>query len=265
MFRILRAIWNKIMGMFGGVSEGIEEDPDVIAATYDASISKSRDRLTTVKQAVAKLMGIEDTKKSQLNALTTTIEKLNKVKAGSAARATSIVAAMKAQGASDEQIKGNPDIIRAQAAFNDASADLAKKLAESKTKETELHSLQGNLARMKADLQSMMRHAESLGAEKQETIADVVSAKEQAAVNALLSGVSREGTDQALERSREARRNVTNRAKLASELAGLEAGAQGNEYAEYADSGAADNEFAALIGLESKSKEKLSPAQLPDS
>ena len=210
-------------------------------------------------------MGIEEKKKLQLNALTVSIEKLTKVKAGSSARAAALVKQMQAVNAAVEQIKANPEIIKAQAAFNDASAELAKKLEESHKKEEDLKSLQVNLARMKANLQSMQRNAASLDEEKQETIADVVSAKEQAMVNDLISGVSQEGTDQALDRAREVRRNVTSRAKLTAELADLESGASGEEYAAYAAGVESDNEWAALIGLETKpAAEKRDPAKLPD-
>lgn len=263
--RLFRALWNKFWGWVTGKAEGIEEDADVIAATFDASIAKGKARLDKTKQAVAKLMTIADKKQLQLNTLSKSIEKLTQVRSAATAKATSIVETMKAQGVTAEQIGSNPDVIRATKAYNDAGAELSRKLAESKTKETELHTLQDNLANMKANLQSIYRNADSLREEKEGAVADVITAKEQAMINDLYSGVSREGSDQALERAREARRNVVSRAKLTTELAGLEAGAQGDEYLQYAESVAANSEFAALIGLETKPvSEKLSPAQLPD-
>jgi chromosome segregation ATPase len=266
MLRLLRALWNKIMGVFGGVAESIEEDPDVIAATYDASIKQSKNRVAATRSVIAKLMSIQEKRRAALNNLTASIDKLNKIKAGATAEAKSVVQRMQAQGATPDQIKANSDIIAARAAVANAESQIAKKLTESSQKEEEIRSLEAKLNGLKADLQSMEKNASNLSQEKESAIADVITAKEMAKVNDLISGVSQEATDVALERAREATMNVVNKAKLASEMAGLDANRQDDKYIYAAEQAQSDSEFDALIGLETKvsSETPLDAAKLPE-
>lgn len=266
MGRWFSALLRKIFGIFGRKADGLEEDPDVIAATYDNSIKKSQDRYRTTRDAVAKLMSIEDKKRQQLNTLTAEIDRLGRVKSGAAAKAKARVQELQAKGFTPDQIKADAEIIRHQTAFNQADAELNKKMASSKDLSEVLERMQGNLARMKANLESMQRNAESLKTEKQEAIADVVSAKEMQTVNDLVAGISSDTTDKDLEAAREARRNVSNKARLASELAGVDASISDAEYEQAAMAASAGGEFDALIGLETKADTKtLDPARLPES
>lgn len=266
MGRWLSAIFRKMFGVFGRKAEGLEEDPDVIASTYDNSIKKSGQNYQQTKSAVAKLMGIEESKKADLNNTTSEIDRLGKVKAGAAAKAKARVALLQSQGLNSDQIKSDSEIIRHQTAFNQATGSLDKAVYRSKEQGDVLERLSVNLARMKANLEKMQRNQQNLQQEKQEAIADVISAKEMEKVNELVSGISTDTSDKDLQLAREARKNVSNRARLAAEIGGIDATASDAEYEQAAMAASSGGEFDALIGLDAGPvKPVLDPARLPES
>jgi chromosome segregation ATPase len=266
MFRWFRAIVNKVMGWFGAKGEALEEDPDAISNVFDRAIRESGNRKETTKQAVAKLMGVQQKQSARFNELTSIINTLSKRKDGAAARMKQLSLQMQAKGATNEQIKGDSEIIKALQTYTDLTAKLEERIKESKEKEEGLQKLSDNLNRLKASLQSMQRNQDSLREEKEGAIADVVSAKDQMAVDALMSGASQQSVDVDLEHAREARRNVVNRAQLTSEMKNLQSGASGEEYEKYATEAAIAGNLDALLGLENKQPvlKKLGPAQLAE-
>lgn len=267
MGRWISAILRKMFGIFGRKADGLEEDPDVIAATYDNSIKKSGQNYQQTKNAVAKLMGIEESKKAELNSTTAEIDRLDRVKNGAAAKAKTRVAELQRQGLTAEQIKNNAEIIKHQSAFNNASTSLMKAMERSKDQSLVLERLQVNLARMKVSLETMQRNQQNLQQEKQEAIADVVTAQEFDKVNDLMSGIAVDTTDKDLQAAREARKNVSNRARLGAELLGVDSKISDAEYEQAGLAVTNGGEFDALIGLDTPKVEKpnLDPARLPES
>ena len=82
MFRYLKALWYAITGRFTAAAEALQSNKNVMRATYDQSIKKSEERFQTVRDAVAELMGIEQTRLQEIKALQEKEGKLEKVKKG---------------------------------------------------------------------------------------------------------------------------------------------------------------------------------------
>ena len=72
MFRYIKALWYMVTGRFSAAAEALQSNKFVMSATYDASIQKGADRFNTVKNAVAELMAIEQTRIAEIKGLKNT-------------------------------------------------------------------------------------------------------------------------------------------------------------------------------------------------
>lgn len=266
MFRLFRAFFSFFSGWFGAKADALNENPHVMAATYDAAIKNDADRYQRTKAAVANMIGNLERKRQNLITVTKDAEHLDKVKTGAAAKAKSVADQMKAQGKTLEEIKANPDYIKCLSAFNDASSTLKAKEERIAELDKDIAADEKALATYKAELQSMQRNQQKLQDEKSEAIADVQIANQREEVADMLAGISNSSSNKDLEAARNARRNAKARATISSELAGNDARASEAEFLEFAKTSEASSEFDALIGLEDNKvgETVLDPAKLAE-
>lgn len=269
MFRYFRALWYLITGRFTKAAEALQSNEYVMAATYDRSISKQEQRFNAVKEAVASLMSIKLTNAERVQQLNAETEKLAKVKAGAGVAAQKRAQELQAAGVDPQKILTDPDIIKHQAAFNDAGSTLKAKEEEIKSLEAQLAERNKQIASYQAELQQMQRSVVQLRQEKHSALADTAIAKQQEAISNMLAGISEDTSDRDLQAARDARSKAQQRAKISADLAGNDAKLAENEYLQYADKVTQDSEFTSLLGLDSGKKEApaaaepMQPAQLP--
>lgn len=265
MFKYFRALWYMVTGRFSAAAEALQSNKHVMAATYDKAISSKKDRFNTVKNAVAELIRLEEVTKGKLKELTAKSEKLEKVKAGALAAMQRTINELKQQGVGKDQIQSNPDFIRHNAAYNDASSTLAEVESQIAEKEAEIQEKAKALSTYKAELQQMQRDQEKLVSEKAEAIADVAIAQETEAINSMLAGIESDTTDQDLATARAARQRAKAKAKIVSEIAGNDARAAENEYINLATTTQVDAELDGLLNWgEASGKEAMADAKLPE-
>ena len=275
MFRLWRAFWAKVQGFFGRKADAMQEDPDVMAATFDRAIDKKEANFGTVKNAVATLVGMKTKKIKEIEELTGKVDKLSKIKAAAQAklkaRAAQIVAECKAAGITDkaavqQKLAADPEYVKHQGTYNDMSSSLTDSNEDIERKRAKLEDIERKVATHKAQLQQMQRNIENLSETKVDAIAQTQLAKEMEEVDAVLAGVATTQEDKDLQAALAARDRAVARAEVTSELAGNDAQLAEDEYLEYANQIEANSELDALIDLDSMLADgnDLDPAQLPE-
>lgn len=260
MFRWLRAIWYSIAGWFGMKTEGLYESSAVQAATYDKAIDTSRERFNTVRNAVAELMRIEQTRITEIKELHLREDKLGKLKAGAQAALQRRVDQLKGTK-TKEEIQQDPEFIKHSGAYKDASSTLGEVEARIAEKEADLEERRKQIAVYETELQNMQKAVKKLQEEKQETLADTAIAKQSEAISSVLAGITNDTADQDLASVRQARDRAKARSTLTGRLVGADANVAEQQYLELASKSTADKE---LDGLLDWGEEKAAPAPLAD-
>lgn len=247
MGRYFKALWYMLTGRFQAAADALQGNKFVMGATYDKAIEKGADRFSTVKDAVAKLMSIEQdriaTIKSQSNQVADLTRKMNGAKVAMQKR----INELKNQGKSKEEMESDADFIKHRSAYMDMKSTVAEKEARIDELESDLEERRKQIATYKAELQQMQRQQASLQEEKHEALADVAIANQAEAINSVLAGISQDSTDKDLQAAREARKAAKAKAQITSELAGNDARLAENEYLSYATESETDSELDELL------------------
>ena len=257
--KYFRAVWYLMTFRVDKASEALRMNPGVISANYDRVIDEKRNRLNQYKDAVSAMIAQEESKKEKLRQLTDEIGKLEKLRAGAAAKAKSLV---EKYNGDVNAVKGDPDYVKCQAAFKDFSSTLAEKQQRATEIDEDLKQLVANVSGHKTQIQSLMRELDKLKEEKHDAVADVLSASEEKQIADMMTGLSNDRTSEELRELREMRQKAQAGARISRELAGMDTQRAEAEFMEYAQASEADDEFDALIGL--SKKETSAPVQQQD-
>ncbi|MEN1680527.1 MAG: hypothetical protein AAGJ46_13125 [Planctomycetota bacterium] len=250
-----RAVWYLLTFRINKASETLRMNPGVVSANYDRIIDEKRSRINQYKDAISAMIAQEETKKQKLKAVTDEIEKLEKLKAGAAARAKQVAAK---HNGDPVATKNDPEYQKCQSAFGDFSNTLNEKQSRAAELEGDIEELMANVNRHKLQIQSQMRDLEKLGEEKHDAVASILSAREEQQIADLMTGLSEDKTSEELRELRELRQKASAKARVSRELAGLDTKQAEAEFMDYAESSQANDEFDALIGL---ANEKAAPAE----
>ncbi|MFV1964194.1 MAG: PspA/IM30 family protein [Pirellulaceae bacterium] len=247
--KYIRAFFYLITFRIDKASESLRMNPGVMSATYDRIIEEKRGRLAQYKDAIAAMIAQEEGKKEKLKKLTEEIQKLEKLKAGAAAKARKV---SNKHGGDPEATRNDPEYQKCQAAFKDFSSTLAEKEARVDEIEADMEALAKNIEGHKINIQSQLRDLEKLGEEKHDAVATVLSAKEEKDIADIMTGLSQDRTSEELRELRQLRQKASAGARVSRELAGLDARQAEEEFLQFATESEADDEFDALIGLTTK-------------
>jgi phage shock protein A len=152
-------------------------------------------------------------------------------------------------GGDPEKVKQDPDYLKCQAAFKDFASTLAEKESRIAELEQDLATIQESVAGHKVQLESLLRDIEKVKQEKLETVADIITAKEERELSDMITGISQDRTTEELQEMRDLRQKAKAGARVSREMAGVDAKRSEEEFIQYAEKSAADSEFDALIGL----------------
>jgi phage shock protein A len=254
--RFFRAIKYLFTGKIDAAADALSANPTVISANYDRIIQEKKNRLNQYKDAISAMIAQEESKKAKLTALTDEIQKLEKLKAGAAARAKQLV---DKYNGDITAVKNDPEYAKCQSAFKDFSSTLAEKQQRATEIDEDLKQLVQNVTGHKNQIQSLMRELDKIKEEKHDAVADVLSATEEKQIADMVNGISNDKTSEELQRLRDMRQKASANARISRELAGMDSKRAESEFLEYAQKTAADDEFDALIGL-SQEKKASEPA-----
>lgn len=249
LFRWLKAVGYLLTGRIDAARRALDTDPHVVRAKFDEVIRDKTARIHQYKQAVASLIAQQENKISKVQALTEETRKLENLKAGALAKAKQRVAQLQGQNLTKEQIQGDEDYMKCLGAYNDFSSTLAEKQARIEELETDVQEYGKRIAEHKVQLQSLVREIEKVRAEAADTVADMITGREEKEIADTLSGIAEDGTAQELQRLRQLRQEVKAEARISSELAGTDSRAQEAQFLEYARRTSASDEFESLVGL----------------
>ena len=264
MFRYVRALWYFVTGRFSAASDALRANKYVMKATYEAAIKKSDDRFATVKDAVAELITIEESRKAEIKDIGSKVERLTKVKQGAAAAMQARIDLLLKVGHAKQQVEQDADFLKHKSAYIDVSSTLDEMVKRMDEKETDLKERQKQINQFKIELQQMQRTNRSLEEEKNEAIADVAIAQQQEQINSVLNGISADSVDKDLESARKARQTAKAKAKITTELAGNEVRHAESEYLKYAENSATNTDLDKLLNWGEEPKTTLDPAKIPE-
>ena len=247
--RFFRSLGYLFTGRVDSARQDLSRNPHVIQATFDRVISDKKARINQYKDAVARMIAQEENKKARVKQLTDEIVHLGRLRDGAAAKARLLVDRLRGQGVGMEQIKADEEYRRSLAAFNDFTSSLKEKEEHIADLEGDLREIEGTVANHKVQLQALLREIDKIKQEANETVADVITSREEEEINNMLVGIGQDRTSQELEEMRALRQQSKARATISRELAGTDTKAMENEFLEYARTSVASDEFDRLIGL----------------
>ncbi|GAA4428406.1 hypothetical protein [Bremerella cremea] len=250
--KYMRAIGYLLTFRIDKASESLRMNPGVVSANYDRIITEKRSRINQYKDAISAMIAQEETKKEKLKVVTEEIQRLEKLKAGAAAKARQV--ASKYNG-DPEATRNDPEYQKCQSAFTDFSSTLSEKQARVAELESDLEQLVENVNRHKLQIQTQMRELEKLGEEKHDAVASMLSAQEEKQIADLMTGLAEDRTSEELRELRDLRNKASANARVSRELAGLDTKQAEAEFMDFAVNSQANDEFDALIGLTNKSPE----------
>jgi phage shock protein A len=175
-------------------------------ATIRAQFRKVRDQLvqnhSTVRNAVANLMAINEEKKQEMDQLTKTIKELETKKLGAV-----------------RKFKETNDI-KYQDVFKEYSVQLLRAQEKFEQDKTFVATNTENIEKYKRQLLILQNKIEELKTQENQAVADITSSRQVTKLNDLLSGLSTDVNMQGLEAIEEARKKSLANAKLSTELSG---------------------------------------------
>ena len=247
--RYITAFFYLITGQIDEARKSLSSNPNVIAATYDSVVAEKTHNLQTYKEAVSGLIVQEENKKSKLKKLSEEIQKFENLRSGALTKAKKL--AEQGNGNS-EKIKTDPEYMKHQAAYRDFSSTLEEKKHQADEIEKDVVNIGKTIGSHKTRMEGLLRDLDKLKEEKQETIAEVLSAKEEKAISDMLSGISLDKSNKELQDMREMRQQIRASARVSREISGMDTSQQEQDYLSYAQSNKADDEFDKLIFKEVK-------------
>ena len=249
---MFRAIFKLVSGFVYLVTGGLvnleqylfKGNTTVIAAKYDSVIATKTKRQEELLGAIEKLVTINAQKEQVLRKKTEEIAKLRQSQLGAKTKAQKL-----SEGLSKDAAEKNIEYIKAKSSYTDYATTVAEKEKQCTEAELDIKSRSEMIQKYKLEFTSLQRELDNIKSEKHETIADVTVAKEAAAANKQALGLSEDNSAEVLRELREQRDHYKASVAVSSELAGLSAKAEDEEYASYAERDEAENEFDAAMGL----------------
>ncbi len=245
--RFFRAIWYTLSGRAHESADKMLEDPNAVRGAYEDIIKEKMQNIQNYKSAVGQLIALVEKKKTSLKGLTEDVEKLERLKSGAIEKAKSTASDLQKDGLSDEEIKQHSEYVRCVTAYQDFASTLEEKNSHITDLEEDIERAQSDIESHKIQMQGLHRDLEKIKTEQSETVADLITAKEQEQIADMMSGISTDGTSEELTRMREIREKAKGRSVVAQELAGTDSRAEEEEFLAAAQSTAASDEFDSLI------------------
>lgn len=256
MFRAIgrwfRSIGYLFTGRIDSSRRAIDTDPKAIQAKYDRIVRDKIDQIQSFKTAVAGLITQQTTKMAKLKLLTNDVEKLERLKAGALAKAKQTVKKLQDAGKPKEDIHQNEDYQRCLTAFNDFASTLQEKQDHIEDLEKDIEQYAKSISDHKLQLRQLLRDVEKLKTEAKDTVAEIITAKQERELADTLSGIANDSSAEALQELRQTRDQAKAEARVSKEVAGLESKAQEAEFLDYARNLTDNTEFDELIGLAEK-------------
>lgn len=251
--RWFKAFGYLLIGKTDQATQARMKNPHAMRAAYDEVVQKDADRVRNYKEAVAGILRVQEGKKHTLTQVTQEITELERMRAGALAKAKARAAAL---GNDKAQLDHDEEYLRCKTAYSDFGSTLAEKQQRVEELERDIAENDASLRKHKIQLQQLLRNLDKVKQEREEAVAEVITAEEQRQAAEMVAGISEDGSAATLQNLRTIRDQAKANAKISSELAGLDAKAEAAEFKQWAAQHANDDEFDALIGVAKQADEK---------
>ena len=171
------------------VQKIIMDNPEAVRGVYEDIIQNKKDNIQRYKLAIGQLIALIEQKKSTLKGITDEIDKLEKMKAASTAKAENIGIDLKLSGLSEHEINQNTDYTRHINAFNDYESSIKEKNVRIDELEKDIERAQGDIESHKANITHLHRDVEKTKTEQSEAVAYLITAREKKEINGILSDI----------------------------------------------------------------------------
>lgn len=247
--RWIKAVGYLLTGQIDSARRVLDTNPHVVRAKFDAVIRDKVNQIHTYKQAVAGLIAQQENKMAKVKSLNDEVTNLERLKAGALAKAKQLIAQMQQSGKSVEEIHATEDYKKCLAAYNDFNSTSSEKQDHITGLESDIAGYAKTIGDHKVQLQQLLRDLDKLKAEAADTVADVITAKQEKDIADMLSGIAKDGSAEELQQMRQLRQELKAEARISKEMAGTDTKAQEAEFLEYARTSQSSSEFDALLGL----------------
>jgi phage shock protein A len=264
LLRWFKAVGYMLTGQIDSARRVIDQNPNVVRAKYDQIVRDKVNQIQTYKQAVAGLIAQQENKMAKVKSLSEETGNLERLKAGALAKAKQTVDALTRAGKTKEEIHQNEDYMKCLAAYNDFSATLAEKQDHIAGLEKDIDSYSKSIGEHKVQLQQLLRDVDKIRAEAADTVADVITAKQERDLADMLSGIAKDSSGEELQRMRQMRQELRAEARISKEMAGTDTKAQEAEFLDYARKTSASSEFDSLVGLSGETDAKAAAPKTPE-
>ena len=200
--RWFKAVGYLLTGRIDAARRALDTDPHVVRAKFDEVIKDKTSRIHQYKQAVAQLIAQQEQKLAKVKQLTADVEQLERLRAGALAKAKQVVDKLKAAGKDEAAVKNDADYLKCLGAYNDFSSTLGEKQSRIAELERDIQDYGQRIGEHKVQLQSLLREIEKVKAEAADTVADMITAKQEKEVGDMLAGIAQDGTSAELQRLR---------------------------------------------------------------
>lgn len=268
MFRAIVKLFSGFIFMITGGLVNLEKslfrgNTTVIGAKYDSVIAVKIKRQEELLRAIEGLVTINAQKEQGVRRKTEEIEKLRKNQLGAKNKALKL-----AEGLTKEAAEKNVEYVKARSAYTDYATTIAEKEKQCAEAELDIKQRTEIVQKYNLEFTSLQRELDKIKSEKHESIAEITAAKESAAANKQLLGLSEDNSAEVLRELREQRDGYKASVTVSANLAGLSAKTEDAEYASYAEKDIAETEFDAAMGfatkVESKEETNQEKAKLPE-
>ena len=259
--RWIKAVGYLLTGQVDSARRVLDTNPHVIRAKYDEIVREKISRIQQYKQAVAGLIAQEEAKTAKVKQLSEEVANLERLKAGALAKAKQTVAKLQSARKSKEAIHADENYKKCLSAYNDFSSTLAEKQERIEELENNVADYKKTIGEHKVQLQQLLREVEKVRSEAADTVAEVISAKQEKEIADTIVGIAEDGTAEELQSLRKMRQEVKAEARVAKEMAGADTKAQENEFLEYARTSESTSEFDSLIGLAESAESADNPKE----
>lgn len=245
--RFFKAIWYTLTGRAHEQADKLMENPEAVRGAFEDIIKDKMENIRRYKDAVGQLIALVEKKKGSLKSLTEDVEKFERMKTGAIEKAKTTAAQLQQDGIADAEIKQNAEYVKCVTAYQDFASTLDEKNARITELEDDIERAQSDIASHKNQMNTLHRDLNKIKEEQSETVADLITAKEQEQIADMMSGISADGASEELTRMREIREKAKGRSVVAQELAGTDTRAEEEEFLAAAESSKASDEFDSLI------------------
>lgn len=255
MWQFIKTVFYYVSGAFLFSSEKMGRNANVMRAEYESVI---RDKQTKAQQISNAVSGVEAQRiktMDELEKVTKEVEELEEDRQGAIA-----LAKKKAGKIGPEKAATDTEILKWMSLYNDATSTLEEKKSRIAELEERAEQLQKAVSSHVVSLTAIKNEIEKLAAEKNEAIADVVTASEIANINNTVAGISADGSAAQLESLRNRRRQAKADVSISGLIAGTDTSTNRAELRKAARDSKGAEAFLDLIGATPKQDAPIADA-----